>query len=384
METVSAAKDWLKKIESERAFFIKGANQSLETINKALEKLERPDLLPKWRVIVGGSAGKGSTVKHVEDGLLLKNKTVVTLTSPHIESANERIKINGKVIGDERLAAVVLEIKKLCEKESIALTYYEVFVLAGILVAQKEHAEYVIAEIGLGGRLDAVNAIKGPRVAAVTSIGSDHWQVLGGSYESIAKEKAAIMNEETKYALTGANREIKTIKTEAKVPVEVVKGIEKKKNKKMARKILKYLLPQEDFELPKLKLPARWEKWEYKSVKVVLDGAHSPERFAYIWPKVQKWKKFGLIVGKTKRHSAQGLEKIIQKAENVYYCPIADKECENVDDLIQKFEKGTGYKSAGKALEAAVKENETLLVTGSLYLCGEIRKRMRQSDAKEK
>jgi folylpolyglutamate synthase/dihydropteroate synthase len=171
----------------------------------------------------------------------------------------------------------------------------------------------------------------------------------------------------------GSKTQIETIRKIAKAPVEFIKGVEQNKNKKLAKKVLRFLFPHVSITLPEVKMPARWEKIEHKGIKIVLDGAHSPERFDYIVPKVQKLKDFTLVIGKTARHDDTNLDKIVKQASHVIWTTIPGKTCTPPEQLAEKYGVGVAEPNPKKAITASIAKGKTVLVTGSLYLCGFIK-----------
>ncbi len=195
MEQFHEAQNWLVNLSSEAQFFREGKAPCLQTVNLFLDALGRPDEFFQYRVIVGGTAGKGTVCRTVEDVLLRSGKKVATLLSPHVQVVTERIRINGQLISPEDFAKHIFRVRDAARNLATAPTYYEVVVLAGILAARDAGCEILICEVGLGGEFDAVNAVWGPRIAAVTFIGDDHREILGGTLERIAKTKAGIFYE---------------------------------------------------------------------------------------------------------------------------------------------------------------------------------------------
>jgi len=145
---------------------------------------------PKYSVItVGGTNGKGSTVVHL-DGLLRAGGAVTGMfTSPHFLRYNERIRVNGVEVGDDDLVAAFEHIESA--RGSTTLTFFEFNALAALLVFAERGVDVAVLEVGLGGRLDAVNLVDAD-VSVVCSIGFDHRDYLGDTLDLIGAEKAGI------------------------------------------------------------------------------------------------------------------------------------------------------------------------------------------------
>ncbi|MCB1615553.1 MAG: bifunctional folylpolyglutamate synthase/dihydrofolate synthase [Pseudomonadales bacterium] len=138
---------------------------------------------------VGGTNGKGSTVLALETLLLSENQRVGSYTSPHLRHYNERVRLNGKPVDD---AVLVEAFERVDEaRAGTSLTYFEFGTLAALLIFKQAKVDFQVLEVGLGGRLDAVNIIDAD-VAIVTNVSVDHESWLGNDRESIAKEKIGI------------------------------------------------------------------------------------------------------------------------------------------------------------------------------------------------
>ncbi len=122
-------------------------------------------------------------------------------TSPHLVVHNERFKIDGQMVSDEKLLEAFEEVKKViqeAEKDGLDHpSYFETLFLMGMIIFQRAGVEYLILETGLGGRLDATNTVEHPLACIITSISIDHVEYLGDTIEKIAGEKAGIIKKGT-------------------------------------------------------------------------------------------------------------------------------------------------------------------------------------------
>lgn len=162
----------------------------LERIDRVRERAALAKRFDCPLISVAGTNGKGSVVAMLEAIARAAGYRVCSYTSPHILRYNERIKIDGEVIDDESLCRAFELIDQ--KRGDEALTYFEFGTLAAIELFMRAKADLVIMEVGLGGRLDAVN-IMDPDVAVITAIDIDHTDWLGPTRETIATEKAGIL-----------------------------------------------------------------------------------------------------------------------------------------------------------------------------------------------
>ena len=160
----------------------------LERVKRVLETLDLT--VPPFRILtVGGTNGKGSSVAFAEAMLRAGGYRVGAHTSPHILRYNERVRVEGKEVSDRELCDSFARID--AARSDLSLTYFEFGFLATIDIFAVRGVDVAVLEVGLGGRLDAVNAVD-PDAALVASVGLDHQDWLGPDRESIGLEKAGI------------------------------------------------------------------------------------------------------------------------------------------------------------------------------------------------
>lgn len=170
-----------------------------------------PKPLPCPVITVGGTNGKGSTVAMIESMALAAGYRCGVYTSPHLCRYNERVRLDGVPVADEALCESFERIDQA--REGISLTYFEFGTLAALDIFARARPDLVVLEVGLGGRLDAVNLIDAD-VSVVTSIGLDHTDWLGDSLVSIAREKAGIFRA-GRPAIIGQRDAPETLRAEA-------------------------------------------------------------------------------------------------------------------------------------------------------------------------
>ncbi|WP_041359368.1 bifunctional tetrahydrofolate synthase/dihydrofolate synthase [Methylotenera versatilis] len=181
--------EWLSYIES---LHPKSIAMGLDRVRQMIDRLE---LHPKFTIItVAGTNGKGSTCAMLEQIYTNAGYQVGCYTSPHLLRYNERVRINKQEVSDDALCAAfeAVDAGRIgANGEVISLTYFEVGTLAAMWHFMQTGVDVAILEIGLGGRLDAVNAFE-PNCSIVTSIDLDHQEFLGNTRESIGFEKAGV------------------------------------------------------------------------------------------------------------------------------------------------------------------------------------------------
>jgi dihydrofolate synthase/folylpolyglutamate synthase len=180
--------DWLA--HAERLHPV-GIDMGLERVRSVAERLDVLPPAPRSAVIAGTN-GKGSTAVYLEALLRGCGRTVGTTLSPHLHCFNERVRIDGTPVADNALCDAFAAIETA--RRDTTLTYFEFGVLAALYVFRQARVDDCVLEVGLGGRLDAINIVDGA-VTVISSVGIDHVNYLGPDRESIGAEKAGIMRD---------------------------------------------------------------------------------------------------------------------------------------------------------------------------------------------
>ena len=165
-----------------------GVHWGLERTTGALADLGDPHLAAPV-LHVGGTNGKGSVASTLSAVLGAEGLRVGLYTSPHLVDFRERYQVGGRPLSDEVLLARAAAIRDVVERH--ALTFFEAATVLGFHAFAREEVDVLVAEVGLGGRLDATNVVR-PVAAAVTNVAMDHAEYLGDSLAAIAREKAGI------------------------------------------------------------------------------------------------------------------------------------------------------------------------------------------------
>lgn len=185
MADYKEALDWLYSTQ------MFGIKLGLEGITRLLK--ECGVLYPRARVIhVAGTNGKGSTCAFAESVARAAGYSTGLFTSPHLVEFGERIRVNGQMIPETDAARLICHVRDVIAEWEIKPTFFELVLAVAMLYFAEREVDIIILETGMGGRLDATNAV--PKdVAVLTPIGMDHMQYLGSTPEEIAAEKAAII-----------------------------------------------------------------------------------------------------------------------------------------------------------------------------------------------
>ncbi|MDX5364522.1 MAG: bifunctional tetrahydrofolate synthase/dihydrofolate synthase [Pseudazoarcus pumilus] len=176
--------DWLGLLESRHTQTIQLGLERVATVLQGMHCASRPRI-----ITVGGTNGKGSTCAMLEAILRAAGYRTGLYSSPHLLRYNERVRIDGREASDQALVEAFDAVE--AARGDVSLTYFEHGTLAAWWLLCRENVDVAILEVGLGGRLDAVNAIE-PDCAIVTGVAMDHQEYLGDTREQIGFEKAGI------------------------------------------------------------------------------------------------------------------------------------------------------------------------------------------------
>jgi dihydrofolate synthase/folylpolyglutamate synthase len=179
---------------------------TLERIIRLLDELNSPHKdLP--RVIhVAGTNGKGSTISFLRSIYEAAGLVVSTYTSPHLIGFNERYVLEGDIISESDLCAILKEVEAINNGEPI--TQFEILTAAAFLSLSRTNSDVVLIETGLGGRFDATNVVDNPIATIITPVSMDHEMFLGSNINSIAGEKAAIQKSGAKSIIAPQSEEV--------------------------------------------------------------------------------------------------------------------------------------------------------------------------------
>ncbi|MGG4166858.1 folylpolyglutamate synthase/dihydrofolate synthase family protein [Rossellomorea vietnamensis] len=407
-----------------------GIKPGLMRMNHLLDELGNPHQKLKT-VHIGGTNGKGSTVTYLRNVLQEAGYTVGTFTSPYFERFNERISMNGDPVSDEDLTRLVEKVKPIAEtmeqSEWGAPSEFEVITaMSFYYFAELKSVDLVLYEVGLGGRLDSTNVIT-PMISVITSIGMDHMQFLGNRLEDIAFEKAGIIKPNTS-VISGVHQlEAKKVieetaferesdvfqlgqdftaerlsllekgeRFEYRSPIQhevfelSMLGTHQINNAALAIKVVELLVKNHEMKiepehiktgLKKASWPGRMEALS-ATREIYIDGAHNPEGVDALVKTIKErflHKKvtvlFSALHDKELRPMISRLEEAV---DDIGFTTFDFPRVASVEEL---YEASTHPNKAEvhdwkKYLEekiAIMKEDEVLLITGSLYFLSEVK-----------
>jgi len=250
-----------------------GSKLGLENITRLTELLGNPQNCYKI-IHIAGTNGKGSTSNMIHDVLMASGYKAGLFISPYLEEFSERIQINKVHIDKDSLARITSIVK---EKIEIMLqegynhpTEFEVITAIGLKYFEEQKIDFLVLEVGLGGRFDATNVVKNTLVSVITSISYDHMEYLGNTLEEIAFEKAGIIKENSRVVIYPQEDNIKNvIKNIAHIKNATVYEVDKNNIKKLDGNLtgqkFKYL-KTDVFNLPQLKINLLGEHQLYNAL----------------------------------------------------------------------------------------------------------------------
>jgi len=374
---------------------------------------------------VAGTNGKGSTVSFLKNILLAQNYNVGTYTSPYVVRFNERITYNNNDITDEELLHYINIVAKLhfevIEKHNDIITFFELVTLISLLFFRDKNCDFVIYEVGLGGLLDATNIVN-PTITAITNVNYDHMHVLGNTLEEIAMNKLGIVKENIPLVTTENNLDLidifetqckrknanlvfvyqdditnqqfnneTTFKYKNKEYKLRMLGTHQLLNASLAIEIINQLniLKKTDVSLSNIQLGLFKTNWPGRLEvfgNIILDGAHNIGGITALKESVQTLYKdkyikafYTSMVDKEYFDIIQVLESFV---DEVHFTDFDYPRCETAENLFnvsshpKKYLQVDVY-SALESLKSNLKDNEILLVVGSLYFISLVRKTLK-------
>jgi len=396
-------------LTSQGKFYI---NLGLERVEKVLKIIGNPQ--NKIKIIhVAGTNGKGSVCAALANILKCAGYKTGLYTSPHLVEYTERIKINGIDISEEDFAIYVQNICNIADKNNIALTEFEILTVCAFKYFADKKVKIAVLETGLGGRYDATNVCKKPILSIITSISLDHTDRLGDTIEKIAYEKAGIIKKNSTVITELSNKGfnvIKNIAEKEKAKLIVVAnyvemnlkdgknyaiiqdkkyefpllGLHQKGNLSLVIKALEHFKINKKALEEGLKTLHWGARLEYISQKnLIIDGAHNPDAanelrksLDYYFPNQKRKFIYSTIGTKDYKEVARILFK---DDDEIYYYEFNHKDAVPYDKYVENVHHLKDVqKISQKELPLILQKDGLKIVTGSLYMIGELYKKLVQ------
>ncbi|MDC0498058.1 bifunctional folylpolyglutamate synthase/dihydrofolate synthase [Alphaproteobacteria bacterium] len=394
---------------------------SLSRLEYLLKKLGDPHKNLPTTIHIAGTNGKGSTLSFIKNILKNNNYSAHTYTSPHLEKFSERISINNKQVNGSRLLSVLEFVKKINKGRPI--TFFEITTAAAFVLFSRYKADFLILETGLGGRLDATNIIPKKFLSIITSISLDHEEFLGNTLKKIATEKLGIIKNTNNVIIAKQNKEIEDFIFKKMKKMNNIyyynkdykfKIIDRKKffyqfeniKKKFSKPSLEgdhqienastaitaaIILKKNKYKIKinslgksicNTKWPGRIEKVKFKNKIIIFDGSHNLSGAAKLNQYLKENNIFpNIIFGMLNNKKAFEFLSIIKKnIDTLYPIQIPEEKNAYTQKEIYKVSKKLNLKiiiaNNLKSINQLLinNSNKYILVTGSLYLIGKIRK----------
>ena len=386
-------KDTLAWLYSLQRFGIK---LGLENIRRLLTELH-VDLRDRTVIHVAGTNGKGSVCAMIDSILRAQNYRTGLFTSPHLVTFRERFRVNGEMISEDAVANGLTTIRDLVHGWDPHPTFFEVTTALALKYFSETKIDIVILETGLGGRLDATNAIQSD-VSVITPIDFDHEKWLGESLREIASEKAGIIKPNVPVVCGPQRPEAEEVigarAAECEAPLQFVNdsyqrtpvglaGEHQKQNAALAIAALRAAKIDIDDSsiargLATVDWPARFQRWDDR---VVIDGAHNPSAarvLAQTWRETFGDQRASLILAILSDKDLRGICEALALITGSFLLPKirSDRAAppEEMARILSVHVPSLPYsitKSIDEALALARAKPQLILITGSLHFAGE-------------
>lgn len=373
-----------------------GIKLGLENIERLLQELRVPP--PQQRIIhVAGTNGKGSVCAMAAAICRAAGYRTGLFTSPHLVTFRERIQVNGELISHAEVAAGLAKIRKVVATWDPHPTFFEITTTLALGYFTAENCDVVVLETGMGGRLDATNAVL-PVVSVITPIDFDHQKWLGNTLPEIAAEKAGIIKPRVPVVSARqcpeAEAVIRARAAECGAPLEFITseqscfvtnlaGAHQQQNAALAVAALRAGRIDADENaiavgLSNVNWPARFQRWNERTV---IDGAHNVAGAHVL---VDTWKaqfpgeRAVVVMAILRDKDAAAFVSVIREIASRVILPAARSERawgpKELGEVFAKVAPELPVTTAGSLTEALTVESQRdqrLLITGSLHFAGE-------------
>lgn len=368
-------------------------------------------------IIVAGTNGKGSVTAMTESALRAAGHHTGRYTSPHLERLEERFAIDGETVASERMEAAAERVRSAAEslvrggRLAALPTFFECTTAIAFELFREAHVEIAVLEVGLGGRLDATNIVS-PVAAAIVSIDFDHQRQLGDTLESIAAEKAGVIKAgipvvcgplppEAFPVVTGVCRErgarlIRADDEDWRVRVKHVRlplrGEHQQTNAAVAWRLLEAVdglgirVDETAIRagLERTEWPGRLERFEHRGARVLLDAAHNPAgaRALADYVRDARLGRVTVVFGAMRDKDVDAMLGALAPVAGRMLCTTApNRRALCAAELAQMAQRhgidASAVDDPAAALDRACAPGADVVVAGSIFLIGPLRRRLR-------
>ena len=409
LESYEDAKNWLYSLKN------RGTTYGIERMEVFAELLGNPqEASPS--IHIAGTNGKGSTAAMLEAMFRAHGYKTGLSTSPHLVRQGERIQVNREILGEDKILEYTHELKAVgdsIEDPEMRPSFFEFMTAMAFLHFQRSDVDVAIVEVGLGGRLDATNILK-PEIAVITSVGMDHCEILGDTLKKIAWEKAGIVKsgvptvigrlpDEAREEVTRVCEERgsplisieESYPSEESYPKTSLPGGYQQINAATAMVVAQSLKERFALDedkclnsLKKVKWSARWDVRRMKHRDIIFDVSHNEEGSRWLESNLSDWMAKGglpldVVVGIMGDYRARSLMPVIARFARSITLVMPQQSRSSSFDSLETFVpedfRGEINRSSieelfpGKGECASDRpDDHAVLVTGSIYLIGEI------------
>ncbi len=408
LNSYEQARDWLYSLKNQ------GSTYGIERMEHFAEALGHPE--KAYPIIhVAGTNGKGSTAAMLEAIFRAHGFKTGLSTSPHLVRQGERIQVNRSILEEEAIFRYTNELKSVAEEiaakqAELHPSFFEFMTAMALLHFQREAVDVAIVEVGLGGRLDATNVVT-PELAVITSIGLDHCEILGNTHEAIAREKGGIIKpgrptvigklpREAEQAIEDicVDRGSRLVRVEdqlGELPETSLAGDYQRLNAAIALTVATELQSRFDLELDRaraaLKTVEWWGRWDRRRMKhrdVIFDVSHNAEGAVWLERNLEGLRKEGtpapdVIMGVMGAYRAETLVPVVSRfARSLTFVIPQQARASTFEELencvpadfagpVARGSIDSLFPAKGDCVLDTPSEHP-ILVTGSIYLIGEI------------